>query len=329
MNILSPRHGVRFNRTAVPIPELRRLHGKILKSAWDPSTRRAYRSHLTSYLDFIKLHHLDPDPTTDTLALYIVFMSQFIKPTSIEVYLTGIVHYLTPIYPNVRSARSSPLIKQTLTGCKKLYNTPISRKRPLLPSEVEKAGRIYCSSPSHDDLLFISMLLCGFFGLLRLGELVYPNDPSLDCPRKMSQRHTFTLSTTKLSFRLPFHKADRFYEGNTVYIFPNPTPADPITLTKEYIASRDSLFPHLSDLWIRNDGSRPRRNWFMIRLRQLCGSSVGGHSIRAGGATALAELGVPLQHIQATGRWSSEAFRIYIRQHPLILHNLNAKPIQP
>lgn len=324
MNTLTQSHGNRRNRVALPISELRRLHGKILESAWDPSTRRAYRSHLSSYLEFIKLHHLDPDPTTDTLALFIVFMSQFIKPSSIEVYLTGIVHYLAPMYPNIRSSRSSPLIKQTLAGCKKLYNTPIVRKRPLLPSEVEKAGLIYASRHTHDDLLFISMLLCGFFGLLRLGELVYPNDASLDCPRKMSQRNSLTMSPTQISFRLPYHKADRFYRGNIISIFPNPTPANPVVITEQYVASRDNLFTHSTDLWIRSDGSRPRRNWFMSRLRQLCGPSVGGHSIRAGGATALAELGVPLHLIQATGRWSSEAFRIYIREHPLVLHNLTS-----
>lgn len=324
MNTLSPSHRDRRIRAAIPITELRRLHGKVLESAWDPSTRRAYRSHLASYLNFIKLHELDPNPTSDTLALFIVFMSQSIKPTSVEVYLTGIVHYLSPIYPEIRVSRSSPLVKQTLIGCKKLYNTPITRKRALLPSEVERAGHLYSSSPSYDNLLFISMLLCGFFGLLRLGELTYPNDATLDSPRKMSQRHTLQISATQLSFRLPYHKADRFYEGNTVCIFPNPTSINPIDIVKQYVTLRDSLFPHLSDLWIRSNGSRPRRNWFIIQLRQLCGASVGGHSIRAGGATALAQLGVPLQHIQAAGRWSSEAFRIYIRQHPLILHNLTS-----
>lgn len=322
MNSFTPHRDSRRKRSAYPIAELRRLHGEALASAWDPNTRRAYRSHLASYIEFIKLHHFDPNPTEDTLSLFIVFMSQFIKPSSVEVYLTGITHHLTPLYPHIRSSRSSLLVKQTLTGCKKLYNTPIVRKRPLLSYEVKTAALHHAINPSHDDLLFASILLSGFFGLLRLGELVYPNDPSLDCPRKMSQRHTLNISASKVSFRLPFHKADRFFEGNLIYIFPNPTPANPVDFITKYIQSRDSLFPHATDLWIRADGSRPRRNWFITTLRQLFGPSVGGHSIRAGGATAMAQLGVPLQHIQAAGRWSSDAFRIYIRQHPLILHNL-------
>jgi hypothetical protein len=35
--------------------------------------------------------------------------------------------------------------------------------------------------------------------------------------------------------------------------------------------------------------------------------------------TTLAQSGVPLDQIQAIGRWASSTFRIYIRQHPVLL----------
>jgi hypothetical protein len=41
--------------------------------------------------------------------------------------------------------------------------------------------------------------------------------------------------------------------------------------------------------------------------------------MRAGGATALAEHGVPPHIIQACGRWVSDAFLIYIRKNPTLL----------
>jgi hypothetical protein len=44
--------------------------------------------------------------------------------------------------------------------------------------------------------------------------------------------------------------------------------------------------------------------------------------LRAGGATSLAEAGVPPATIQAMGRWSSHAFQIYIRKNPVVLHAL-------
>ena len=44
--------------------------------------------------------------------------------------------------------------------------------------------------------------------------------------------------------------------------------------------------------------------------------------MRAGGATSLAENGVPPHLIQAIGRWASSAFQIYIRKNAVLLQAL-------
>ncbi|KAF8803885.1 hypothetical protein BYT27DRAFT_7195225 [Phlegmacium glaucopus] len=44
--------------------------------------------------------------------------------------------------------------------------------------------------------------------------------------------------------------------------------------------------------------------------------------MRAGGATSLAEHGVPPSIIQPMGRWSSDAFVIYIRKNPVLVQAL-------
>jgi len=41
--------------------------------------------------------------------------------------------------------------------------------------------------------------------------------------------------------------------------------------------------------------------------------------MRAGGATSLAEAGVSPEIIQATGRWATDTFKIYIRKNPVLL----------
>ncbi|XP_006458760.1 hypothetical protein AGABI2DRAFT_53101, partial [Agaricus bisporus var. bisporus H97] len=213
----------------------------------DLSTRRVYTSHLKSYMHFISSHKLGPEPNETTLSLFIVYMSEFIKPSSVESYLTGIVHYLAPVYPHIHDWRSAPVVQQTLRGCKKLHNIPIKRKRALTIHELNRMSTLYYYSKQHDDTLFVAILLVGFYALLRLGELVYPDDPTLDCPRKMSQRNTLSITAASVRFQLPYHKADKFYEGNTVLN------------------------------------------------------------------------GISLDIIQALGRWSSEAFRTYIRLHPALL----------
>jgi hypothetical protein len=248
-------------------------------------------------------------------------MSQFIKPSSVESYLTGIVHYLSPFYPELSKWRSSQIVTQALKGCKKLKASAVHRKRALTLNDLNNVSKQLNQSNSYDDRLFLAILLSGFFGLLRLGELVYPNDKSLDDPRKMTKRNSMHLQASHMRFLLPYHKADRFFQQNTILILPNGRPCDPIRAMARYIVLRDRHFPHHDDLWVRNDGSRPRRSWFLTRLHLFNLGDVAGHSLRSGGATALAENGVDLHIIQALGRWSSEAFRSYIRLHPILLHN--------
>ena len=83
----------------------------------DRSTQSMYSSALnSSYLTFCQLHHLDPDPTVNTLSLYITFMSHHIEPCSVCSYLAGIVCELEPSYSSVRQNRYSPLVVRTLKG---------------------------------------------------------------------------------------------------------------------------------------------------------------------------------------------------------------------
>ena len=85
-----------------------------LGEAIDISTKKSYGSALNSYLNFILLHHLPAEPTDDTLSLFTVYTAHYIKPDSVDSYLSGIAHQLEPFFPDVRKARSSPLVKRTL-----------------------------------------------------------------------------------------------------------------------------------------------------------------------------------------------------------------------
>jgi hypothetical protein len=85
------------------------------------------------------------------------------------------------------------------------------------------------------------------------------------------------------------------------------------------LSLRDRSFPLRPELWLTENGVIPTRSWFLHFLRRHLSDNVGGQSLRAGGATALAEAGIPPHMVQAIGRWSSEAFQIYIRRHPVIL----------
>ena len=124
----------------------------------------------------MRIHDLPVEPTPDTISFYTVFMSRHIDPKSVKTYLSGICQQLEPYFPNVRQARHSPLVERTMKGCMCLHGTATKRKRALTISDLQKVLLDLAHSQSHDDFLFRSMLLTGFFAFMRLGELSFPND---------------------------------------------------------------------------------------------------------------------------------------------------------
>jgi hypothetical protein len=192
--------------------------------------------------------------------------------------------------------------KRTLAGCKLLRGVPTIHNRALTQDDLRRVVDHYKDSHLHDDFLFVSQLLSGFFALHRLGELTTPDDKSLIDHRKITSRSSVQLSNDNYRYLLTSHKGDKIFEGNTVIIQRHDIALDPLTQFKRYLSSRDRLFPFSSDLWLRADGSRPTRSFFIRRMRLFFNSDIAGQSMRAGGATSLAENGVPPHLIQAIGR---------------------------
>jgi len=309
----------RIQRPAWSLERLRNESAIALCAALEPASNLSYDSAFRSYIDFCDKHHFPIEPTPDTLRFYIVYMSHYIKPQSVEAYLSGIFSCLELEFPNVRTLRHHRLVSKTLAGCKKLRMARVTRKQPLTRGNLAHASLLHLKSDSHDDVTFVSLLSTGFFGLMRLGELVWPDNPALRDCRKCILRSSVTVTPQTYSFVLPSHKADRFFEGSKVIINASSSPEDPYNAFLRYLVSRDCRFRWNPYLWLLESGTPPTRRWFISRLRLLFPPEISGHSLRAGGATALAEDGVPLDLIQALGRWASETFRVYIRKHPSIL----------
>jgi hypothetical protein len=288
-------------------------------AALEPASALAYESATQSYITFCERHNLPIDPTPLTLAFYVTYMCHHINPRSVESYLSGICNNLKPHYPHIRDSRRHPLVTKTLKGAKKMRALPITRKSPLTRQRLGEIVTSLTPSSCHDTKLFMAILTTGFHALLRLGELVWPDRSDLQDYRKVTLRSTVKLLPAAFLFFLPGHKADRFFEGNRVLVLKTHSPDDPFLPFTSYLKSRDHLWPYNPELWLRANGSVPTHGWFLQLLCHFVPPDISGHSLRAGGATALAEAGVPLHIIQASGRWASDTFQSYIRQHPAIL----------
>jgi hypothetical protein len=183
------------------------------------------------------LHHLPAEPTDDTLSLFTVYTAHYIKPDSVDSYLSGIAHQLEPFFPDVQKAHSSPLVKRTLRGCKCMQGTAITWKRVLTLNDLRRVINFYAISTHHDDLLFVVMLLTSFFALMRLGELTLPNDKSIHDWRKVTKRRTVCLHHDSYEFHLPHHKADLFFKGNCIIIHCDQFQHNPLHHFCAYLSS--------------------------------------------------------------------------------------------
>ena len=309
----------RSKRAIWPREQLLRERAVAIACAIEPSSASAYTSATKSYFEFCSMHGFPVEPTSDTLSFFAVYMSHQIKPKSVGSYLSGICSQLEPFFPDVRAHRRHWLVTKTLAGCRKLFPSSPSRKRPVTRSELIHVARQYPSPVSYDDSLFLAILMTGFHGLMRLGELTWPDNKQLRDYRKVVMRSSLQVDPTSFQFTLPGHKADRFFEGSLVLIQATGLDDDAWAPFTRYLTLRDQCFPLRAELWLRRDGTIPTRAWFLRHFRRHFSGNVGGQSLRAGGATALAEAGIPPHMIQAIGRWSSETFQIYIRRHPAFL----------
>jgi len=294
----------------------------LLGMAIDNSTATTYTSATNSYLTFCKLHNIPIDPTSETLSYYVTFQSSHITPKSVESYLSGICNNLEPFFPDIRSNRASALVKRTLKGAFRRRGRVVKRKSLLTTTHLQSITTDLSASVAHDDMLFLCMLNTGFAGLLRLGEMTVSDNRQLRDFRKVVLRNSLTWVQHDFEFLLPAHKTDTAFEGNRVHIAKIVGAPDPQPIMSKYIRSRDSLFPLHPQLWLRANGVSPTRSWFIRRLRKYCLPHIAGQSLRAGGATALAEAGASAELVRGAGRWSSNTFERYIRENIIVLHAL-------
>ena len=196
---------------------------------------------MNSYLTFCLLHNLDVEPTPRNLALFITFQSTSINPKSVNSYLSGIANQLETHFPDVRVARKSALVTRALQGAKRRHGVPTARKLPLTRDNFITVTNTYQYNPTYDDILFITQLLAGFDCLLRLGELTWPDKLDLRDYRKVSMQHTVEFLADSLSFWLPGHKADQYFEGNRLIICKHSTP-DTYSYFVQYLDSHDKHF---------------------------------------------------------------------------------------
>ena len=215
--------------------------------------------------------------------------------------------------PNVVvSPCDSKFLSNLLLGITKLQAKPIVKKEPITPDMIKHLIGKFGRHDNLKDIRLCTMILLSYSGFLRFNELI--NIRRCDIQLFVSHANIFISKS----------KTDIFRQGAWVLVGATGSLCCPVSMLKRYLdlaqfsSESDEKFLIrpvqciiLNQLYRLRDGQLSYTRCLEIFKEALADiginpKSFGLHSLRAGGATAAANYGVPDRLFKKHGRWRSE-----------------------
>ena len=287
-----------------------------LRHALADSTWRTYDVGFRHYVRFCLQLHLPVWPLAErVLELFVTSLASSLAYKSIKVYLCGVQLYGRLSGQAVSFSRMSRLY-YVLRGIRRTQGASRTRPRRAPVTTDQLLITFYwlqrtCSHPN--ALMLFSALTMAFFGLLRVSEYTCPSTTTFDPTRNL------LLNDVRIDFRIRIahvaikvSKTDPFRVGAVIRLGYTGTSVCPVSALVAYLSVRPSVS---GPLFVFSNGRYLTRRHVSAVLCGALGTSVSvnTHSLRIGGATALAALNTPDYVIQILGRWRSDAYRDYLQ----------------
>lgn len=220
--------------------------------------------------------------------------------------------------------------------------TPISKlyKVAHLKAPIKKAPRIavtsealtkifaHLSTDSPSDIAVRACAAVMFWSVARSGELTIPNRSGYDLSKMARTKHLRSdvdrFGNEVKVIALPWTKV-ALIDGEDIMFAEQPGPIDPFAALKLHLDTNapgedEHLFTHTNANGVRSPLSK---NFFIRRLGEAATLAKveppKGHSFRIGGTLEYLLRGISLEVVKAIGRWSSDAFKLYLREHARVL----------
>jgi hypothetical protein len=288
--------------------------GKILDASIATSTRNTYNVGVRSFELFCKQMGFTPfPPVEDVLMLFVTSAYKRIGFKTMKVYLAGI-QYTSSIQGWTTRLSRMQRLYYTLRGIRRLQGNTFSRppRAPFTLKLLEQLHTFLRHSFSYPDFVMLKAAsLLAFFGMLRASEYL--------CSHTTHHDPTYTLLTNDLTFahnrtHMVIHikqsKTDPFREGCNLSIWANNGRMCPVSTLRWYCMNCH----HSGPLFTFKDGTFLTRQRFSEIIQQcLPNINLNTHSFRIGGASTAHAAGISEATIQTLGRWSSDAYRLYLR----------------
>ena len=291
-----------------------------LSHALAPSTLSTYRSDWSSYRQFCCQHGLHLIPPTDTvLSRYASHLAdRRVTHGTIHVYLSAIAFH-SQLQGHRIDYNSMPTLHYVMLGIRRLQGSSLLRppREPVTPRlMLQLRTYLLHALPAHDGLMVWAAFSSAFFGLLRSSEYCCPTSSTISSASLLRHHLSFSADRSSAKLFLPRSKTDQSARGADISFFTLPSPLCPVSALWHFARVRHA--PTASPLFILDNGDFLTCEFTVGILLSAFPSTpnINTHSFRIGGASALADAGVPDYVIQILGRWSSDSFLRYIRTPP-------------
>jgi integrase len=265
------------------------------------------------YFDFCRVLNEKPLPASmDLVTMYLAFMAERFTYTSVINYLSALwVLHKTYGFPHLDP--SDFRIKTTLGGIKRALGDAKVQAPPLTPQQL---SLIYAALDlsSTEDLCFWTALLLGFRALLRKSNLFEPGLALTvkDVFRYKWGTHLVISRSKTIQYRQRIHNVFMANMATTKFCVSHY-----INMLMALVVYQ-SPNSHLLSYSVGGKSKHATYRWFSAKLKKLCIKlnlpALTSHSMRRGGASALAEAGISLQDLQELGDWRSMQVLEYLER---------------
>lgn len=315
---------------AVSLQDLRRIEEVALNSL-QPTTQAAYGTGLLAFHVFCDSRNIAENmraPVSDLiLKSFVSRLAGIYSASAITNYVAAVRawHIVHGVVWKVESLELDAVIKGA-----KLMAPPASSRQKREPITVEYIEKVYAHLSKTDplDVAVFACLTSAFWATARLGEVTVKNlkafDPKVHVERSDLKDKVDRRGLEVTTFHVPQTKASRA-EGESLYWARQEGISDPEEALKRHLKMNNPPANfHLFGYADKKKRMVPlTKTTFLNRLTKAAKAAglprMHGHSIRIGSTMEYLFRGMPFDVMKAKGRWNSDAFHGYLRDHARVL----------
>jgi hypothetical protein len=312
------------------LEDFERIEGVALNSL-QPSTQATYGAGLYAFHLFCDskevAENLRAPIALTILQLFVARMAGIYSASAISGYVAAIRAW--HIIHGTPWSVGGPELNAIIKGAQQMAPRSSTRQKrePITISYIEKIH----SSLSETNPLDVAVFACltsAFWATARLGELTVKNldafNPTIHVKRSNLEECTDRKGLKTTSIHVPETKSNRT-EGERLYWARQDGPSDPERALKRHLEINNPAADfHLFGYPGKDGKMIPLTKTNFLKRLSSAAQAVGlpkmhGHSIRIGSTLEYLLRGVPFDVMKTKGRWNSDAFQKYLRDHARVL----------